>query len=108
MVRPLGVYATLLLGLAACVGRRWRRAAWLVGGLLGASLAASVPAQGASASICEAGELGHLRNPVVTVVDGPGDPAPEQARWAELAFAYLEGPNEITFGEGTFAFEKVQ
>jgi hypothetical protein len=76
--------------------------------LVTAALAASVTAKGAAvAQECVTGDVIHMMDPVVTVIEGPGDPAMEQERWAKLANAYLQGPLSVALGETTFDLETV-
>ncbi len=60
-------------------------------------------AQGAIS--CLLGENVDMMNPVVTVIEGPGDAAAEQAQWSALEYAGLGGPLELGLGERTFELE---
>lgn len=85
--------------------RKWRaRAAWLLGCLSVSVL--TMTAKGAFAK-CVVGEHVDMVDPVVTVIDGPADLVSEQARWANLRFAVLEGPLDISLGETWFELERV-
>lgn len=84
----------------------WRLA--IVGPLLTSTiismLVGSRPAQGATS--CMLGETVDMTNPMVTVVEGPGDAAGEQAHWSALEYSGLGGPLEIGLGERTFELER--
>jgi len=73
----------------------WLAAAMTVGLLVGAR-----PAQGATGE-CEADDFASLSNPLVTVVDGRGDLAHEQAIWATVSDSNMYGL-EIEIGRQTF------
>lgn len=87
---------------------KWRaRAAWLLGCLTASVLIGSMTARGATMLSCPEGELVEMIDPVVTVIEGPGDPVSEQARWENLRFSYLEGPLSISLGETGFELERI-
>lgn len=85
---------------------RRRRGALLLGALAISTLAGALPAEGAGMGDCPEGEYIRMVDPVVTVVDGPGDPEEEQAQWLSWE-AYLAAPLEITLGEARFDLERV-
>jgi hypothetical protein len=78
-------------------------ATWLVVGFVTSSVAGALSAQALS---CPVGELVLLANPTVTVVDGQGDAASEELRWAGLPYRYMEGPWQIALGEARFGVER--
>jgi len=63
-------------------------------------------AQGTTAA-CPEGENVYLIDPVVVVIEGPGDAAAEQARWSALEYSQLEGPLQISLGLEVFQLEAV-
>jgi hypothetical protein len=81
--------------------------------ILGALLASTIismlvgsrSAQGATS--CNLGETVYMTNPMVTVIEGPGDAAAEQAQWSALEFAGLRGGLEMGLGERTWELEAV-
>jgi hypothetical protein len=75
--------------------------------ILGFLMAAALGSRAARATSCITGELVDLVNPVVTVVDGPGNAATEQVHWTALGDAVLEGPLYIGLGERTFDLERL-
>jgi hypothetical protein len=83
--------------------RPWRCFMLLCGATI---LALFGESSAANALSCWPGEFVGLINPVVTVIDGPGDTAEEQATWEALSFSYLEGPLSMTLSEQTFRLEK--
>ncbi len=80
----------------------------IVGALLmstaASMLAGSRPAQARS---CLTGEIVTMIDPVVTVIEGPGDAAGEQTQWSALEFSLLAGPLEMDLGEQTWDLEPV-
>lgn len=66
-------------------------------------LVSSRPAQGATS--CILGEIVHMTDPVVRVVEGQGDPTAEQTHWAALEFSLLRGGLEMGLGERTWQLE---
>jgi hypothetical protein len=82
------------------------RAAWLLGGLTASMLAGSMTAKGAAVSACITEEHVEMIDPVVTVIEGPGDPMEEQFNWSFLNRSFLFGPREIVLGETGFKLEK--
>jgi hypothetical protein len=86
-----------------------RRMSFLGGALLLSTtismLVGSRSAQGAVSCILE--ETVYMTNPVVTVIEGPGDAASEQAEWSALEFSGLYGPLEMGLGERTWKLERV-
>lgn len=56
---------------------------------------------------CVPGEPLDLRNPVVTVVQGPGDPIEQRAWWEGLERAWVAGDVAIFLGEESFELEVV-
>lgn len=88
---------------------RQSRWTWLLGALA-ISVAVgsmSTTAKGATLTDCVAGEIVRMFDPVVTVIEGPGDAAEEQARLSALEFSRLYGSTEIALGETTFNLERV-
>lgn len=82
-------------------------AAWLFGCVTVSVFAGSMTANGAGAASCPEGEYVRMIDPVVTVIDGPGDPMNEQFRWSVLRVSYLEGPLKIALGDTGFQLERV-
>lgn len=87
--------------------KRRGQAAWLLGCLTLSGLVGSIPAKGAGAASCPDGEYVEMLDPVVTVIDGPGDPASEQTRLLLLKYSQLEGPLTMVLGDTTFDLERV-
>jgi hypothetical protein len=87
--------------------RRRGGLALLLGSLAASMLAGSMTAKGAVVADCAEGELVWMYDPVVTVIDGPGDVAEEQARWSSFALPRLQESRKITLGETTFELERV-
>jgi hypothetical protein len=85
--------------------RHW--AAWLLGGLAVSALTSSMTAKGATLEACVMGEYLQMVDPVVTVINGPGDPVSEQLRWSLSRLSSLEGPLKITLGDTGFELERV-
>lgn len=85
--------------------RYWR--AWFFGSLAVSVLAGSMTAKGAAVADCVEGEVVWMIDPVVSVIEGPGDLTEEQARWSNLEFPRLQGALKITLGETTFDLERV-
>jgi hypothetical protein len=48
-----------------------------------------------AAAFCFPGERVDLIDPVVTVVEGPGDPAVEDVLWSDFERLFLEGPQQM-------------
>jgi hypothetical protein len=79
---------------------------WLLGALAVSMLAGSIPAKGAAVgSRCVPGEPMDLRNPVVTVVQGPGDPLEQRDWWEGLERAWVAGDVAVFLGEESFELE---
>ena len=83
---------------------RWHRATLLGGATILALFGESGAAKAVS---CWTEEFVGLIDPVVTVIEGPGQAAEEeQSTWEALDFSYLEGPLSLTLSEQTFRLEK--
>lgn len=63
------------------------------------------PLGAAVAFRCAVGEPLDLRNPVVTVVQGAGDPNEQRAWWEGLQRAWVAGDVAIFIGEESFVLE---
>lgn len=84
--------------------RRW---AWFFGSLAASAVVGSLPAKSATVADCAGGEYVEMIDPVVSIIEGPGDVVDEQARWSLLNYSYLEGPLKIALGETGFDLERV-
>ena len=80
------------------------RAALLLTGFAATAVMYSGRAQGAAA--CRAGEIVNLTDPMVVVIEGPGDATGEQARWSSLSPVYFEGPHELHLGDQGLVLER--
>jgi hypothetical protein len=66
-------------------------------------LIGSRPARGATS--CMLGETVDMTDPMVTVIEGPGDATAEQAQWSALEYSGLRGGLEMGLGERTWELE---
>lgn len=73
-------------------GRAWLLACGLATGVLSASL----PAKGAAVS-CNSVEILDLSAPAVTVIDGPGLAADEQAKWMRVSGVHAHSGGDTGF-----------
>jgi hypothetical protein len=87
--------------------QRCRRVPWLLGSLVVSMLAGSMTAKGAVVADCAEGEVVWMYDPIVTVIEGPGDAAEEQSRWSSFTYPRLQESRKITLGETTFELEMV-
>ena len=83
---------------------RRHRVAFLVVTFVAMTVMCSVPAQAYSC----ADEYLELTDPVVSVVEGPGDAAQEQGRWSALNAPYIEGGYTLHLESQHFGLEKVK
>jgi len=63
--------------------RAHRRLASIIGGFTVALLIGGFPARQAAARLCAGGEQVEMNEPVVVLIDGPGDLLEEQMWWSE-------------------------
>lgn len=84
--------------------RHWT---WFFGTLVVSVVVGGMPAKSATVADCAGGEYVEMIDPVVSVIEGPGDVVDEQARWSLLNYSYLEGPLKIALGETGFDLERV-
>ncbi|WP_181232808.1 hypothetical protein [Enhygromyxa salina] len=61
-----------------------------------------------SAPACLAGEHLDLIDPVIEVIEGPGDATEELERWSNLSFSYFEGPRELHLNNEGFELQRVK
>ncbi|WP_146658368.1 hypothetical protein [Enhygromyxa salina] len=60
------------------------------------------------ATSCLSGELVDLLDPVVMVIDGPGDAVQEQDRWDSFVPTSIRGMHEMSIGQEGFELERVE
>lgn len=79
----------------------------MLGGLLASTvLSLLLGSRPAAAFSCFPGEAVVMSNPVVTVIEGEGDPDAEQAQWAALEYAGVYGQLEMGLGQRTWSLEE--
>ncbi|WP_106091831.1 hypothetical protein [Enhygromyxa salina] len=79
------------------------RVAFLFSAFFTTATLCSLPAQAVS---CPGGEGLELVDPVLIVIDGPGDATEEQDRWSSIGQIYLDGPRVLHVDDQGFELEK--